>query len=102
MLKHDKENQTWKKAVETEPKDKVTAKHVLKVVKKITGEQPKTEQRKPTIPEHAIYFAQIAISQLEQITDNDPTRWAAMEKVEDWIKKYRKKHGSMGTSSSRN
>jgi len=43
----------WQKAVDTAPDGKVTAAHVSKVVKEITGEQPKHKpEPKPTIPEH--------------------------------------------------
>ena len=102
-LEPEQQRTAWQKAVETAPEGKVTAAHVSKVVKEITGEQPKPEQPKPkpTIPEHAIYFAQIAISQLERIADDDPTRWDALEKVESWIKKYRKEHNNV-VKNSRN
>jgi len=89
----DQQRQAWQKAVETAPDGKITAAHVSKVVKEITGEQPKPyilKQSQPTIPEHAVYFAQIAISQLERISDDDPTRQKALNMVVDWINKNRK------------
>jgi len=92
-LEPDQQRQAWQKAVETAPDGKVTAAHVSKVVKEITGEQPKPyilKQSQPTIPEHAVYFAQIAISQLERISDDDPTRGKALNMVENWIKQNRK------------
>lgn len=87
------QREAWQKAVETAPDGKVTAAHVSKVVKEITGEQPKQKpepEPKPTIPEHAVYFATIAISQLERISDDDPTRGKALNMVENWIKQNRK------------
>lgn len=90
-LEPAQQREAWQKAVETAPDGKVTAAHVSKVVKEITGEQPKTKpELKPTIPEHAVYFAQIAISQLERISDDDPTRDKALNMVENWIKQNRK------------
>jgi hypothetical protein len=87
------QREAWQKAVDTAPDGKVTAAHVSKVVKEITGEQPKPyilKQSQPTIPEHAVYFATIAISQLERISDDDPTRQKALNMVVDWINKNRK------------
>lgn len=90
-LEPSQQREAWQKAVETAPEGKVTAAHVSKVVKEITGEQPKQKpEPKPTIPEHAVYFAQIAISQLERISDDDPTRGKALNMVENWIKQNRK------------
>lgn len=92
-LEPDQQREAWQKAVDTAPDGKVTAAHVSKVVKEITGEQPKPyilKQSQPTIPEHAVYFAQIAISQLERISDDDPTRQKALNMVVDWINKNRK------------
>ena len=90
-LEPDQQREAWQKAVATAPEGKVTAAHVSKVVKEITGEQPKQKpEPKPTIPEHAVYFATIAISQLERISDDDPTRGKALNMVENWIKQNRK------------
>jgi hypothetical protein len=89
-LEPDQQREAWQKAVATAPEGKVTAAHVSKVVKEITGEQPKQKpEPKPTIPEHAVYFATIAISQLERISDDDPTRGKALNMVENWIKQNR-------------
>lgn len=91
-LEPAQQREAWQKAVETAPEGKVTAAHVSKVVKEITGETPKNKpELKPTIPEHAVYFAQIAISQLERISDDDPTRQKALNMVVDWINKNRKR-----------
>lgn len=90
-LEPAQQREAWQKAVETAPEGKVTAAHVSKVVKEITGETPKNKpELKPTIPEHAVYFATIAISQLERISDDDPTRQKALNMVVDWINKNRK------------
>ena len=90
-LEPAQQREAWQKAVATAPEGKVTAAHVSKVVKEITGEQPKHKpEPKPTIPEHAVYFATIAISQLERISDDDPTRDKALNMVENWIKQNRK------------
>ena len=52
-LEPSQQREAWQKAVETAPEGKVTAAHVSKVVKEITGEQPKNKpEPKPTIPEH--------------------------------------------------
>ena len=52
-LEPAQQREAWQKAVETAPEGKVTAAHVSKVVKEITGEQPKHKpEPKPTIPEH--------------------------------------------------
>jgi hypothetical protein len=40
-LEPDQQRQAWQKAIETAPEGKVTAAHVSKVVKEMTGEQPK-------------------------------------------------------------
>ena len=46
----EKQREAWQKAVETAPEGKVTAAHVSKVVKEITGEQPKPYVLKPHEP----------------------------------------------------
>jgi hypothetical protein len=91
-LEPDKQREAWQKAVETAPEGKVTAAHVSKVVKEMTEQEPPKPYilNKPTIPEHAVYFAQIAISQLSRISRDDPTRDKALNMVTDWINKFRK------------
>ncbi len=83
----------WQQAVATAPDGKVTAAHVYKIVKGMTNTEPSAtkEQPKPqpTIPEHAVYLATIAISQLERISADDPTREEAFEMVVNWINKHR-------------
>lgn len=93
-LEPDQQRIAWKQAVETAPEGKVTAAHVYKIVKGMT-EPEETKKKapvelKPHIPEHGIYLAQIAISQLERISADDPTREKAFNMVTDWITKHRK------------
>lgn len=94
-LEPQQQREAWAKAVETAPEGKVTAAHVYKIVKEMTEPvappAPKAAPKlTPTIPEHAIYFATIAISQLERISDDDPTRDKALRMVEEWITERRK------------
>ena len=49
-LEPAQQREAWQKAVETAPEGKVTAAHVSKVVKEITGEQPKPYVLKPHEP----------------------------------------------------
>jgi hypothetical protein len=104
-LQPDQQREAWQKAVETAPEGKVTSAIVTKVVKDMTVEKPKPETKpkpgrglemdaeselKPDIPDHAIYFAMIAISQLERIASDNPSREKALSMVEDWINKNKK------------
>jgi hypothetical protein len=88
-LEPDQQREAWKQAVETAPEGKVTAAHVYKIVRDMTEPVTKPEKPKPEphIPEHAVYFAQIAISQLERISADDPTREKAINMVQAWINK---------------
>lgn len=78
------QKEAWQKAVSTAPAGKVTAAHVEKVVREIS---PKEE----IIPEQAVYFAKLAIYQLERINKDDPTKETAFLMVESWIKNERRK-----------
>ena len=49
-LEPDQQREAWQKAVETAPEGKVTAAHVSKVVKEMSGEQPKPYVLKPHEP----------------------------------------------------
>lgn len=91
-LEPEQQRQAWKQAVETAPEGKITAAHVYKIVKDMEGpkQQPAPKPMKPSIPEHAVYFATIAISHLERISDDDPSREKALNMVQDWIKQHRK------------
>lgn len=85
----DQQREAWAKAVATAPGGNVTAAHVAKVVKEMIGEPPKPKpiiEMKPSIPEHAVYFAKIAISHLERMAYDDPTTEEALRMVENWIK----------------
>lgn len=93
-LAPEQQKEAWQRAVETAPEGKVTAAHVYKIVKGMAPQQPPREAetpqpQRPCIPEHAIYFATIAISQLERISNDDPTKEEALSMVEEWINQKR-------------
>jgi len=94
-LEPDQQIEAWGKAVETAPEGKVTAAHVYKIVKDMTAPvKPRIPAVHfpplgPHIPEHAVQFATMAISQLERISDDDPTKEKALNMVQDWINKHR-------------
>jgi len=94
-LSSEKRCEAWQKAVETAPEGKVTAAYVYKIVKEMTGPaQLKTPvggspPLQPHIPEYAMQLAKIAISQLERINDDDPTKEKALKMVLDWINEHR-------------
>lgn len=99
-LEPEKQREAWQKAKDAAPEGKVTALHLAKVVKEMIGEvkkeQPKKEkgeeqqsELKGHTPEHAIHFADIAISHLSRINDDNPFREEAFTKVEDWINTQR-------------
>lgn len=93
-LEPEQQKEAWQRAVETAPEGKVTAAHVYKIVKGMAPQQPPREAetpqpQRPCIPEHAIYFATIAISQLERISNDDPTKEEALSMVEEWINQKR-------------
>lgn len=73
-----------------------TASRVYSIIKdkpdpvKAEDSDAKREFLRPKIPEHAIYFAEIAISQLERISNDDPTRDEAFDRVIKWINQHRK------------
>ena len=52
-------------------------------------ERDNAKQPTPQIPEHAVHFATIAISQLQRIADDDPTKDKALNMVQDWINQSR-------------
>lgn len=87
----EQQREAWQKAVETAPEGKVTAAHVSKVVKEITGQQepPKPQKQPeppmPQKPEYAAYFVSLAISQLERIPDNDPAIEDEFNRLQEWI-----------------
>lgn len=85
----DKQHEAWQKAVDTAPDGKVTAAHVSKVVKNMTSQPPNKKELKPRIREYAICFAKTAISHLERISPDDPTRGEGLALVSKWIKLHK-------------
>jgi len=91
-LEPDQQRAVWHRAVKSAPAGKVTAAHVNKIVKTMTGGQRNPPQkqestRKPeAIVENAMALAGNAIYQLSRIAPDDPARDDALAKVEDWIK----------------
>jgi len=89
-LPADKQREAWQQAVDTAPDGKVTAAHVYKIVKGMTNTEPPPDYpSKPEEPSDAMYFAGIAISQLERIHPKDPNRLEALTKVERWIQNHK-------------
>ncbi len=92
-LEPEKQKEAWQRAVATAPDGKITAAHVYKIVKGMTEPEPKTPKTEkkmlPSIPEHAVYFATIAISQLDRISDDDPTKGEALDMIQEWINKHK-------------
>jgi hypothetical protein len=83
------QKEAWQRAVETAPEGKVTAAHVARVVKEMTGEEKAAPPQKLLEPSDAMAFAAIAISQLERIHPKDPKRLEALNKVERWIQNHK-------------
>ena len=88
-LPPEKQVKAWRKAVETAPDGKITAKHVQQVVNTMTGKV--TEKRKKDKPAgeavEAFQLAEMSINQLKQITNDDPKKEDALNYVEEWIEK---------------
>jgi len=88
-LPPEKQVKAWRKAVETAPDGKITAKHVQQVVNTMTGKV--TEKRKKDKPAgeavEAFQLAEMSINQLKQITNDDPKKADALNYVEEWIEK---------------
>ena len=88
-LDPDQQREAWKKAVETAPDGKVTAAHVYKVVKGMTGkEKTGTDKAKQ---KSARYFSNIAINALKKIDIGDPAREDEFSRVTLWIVKNRRR-----------
>ena len=92
-LEPQQQREAWEMAVETAPDGKVTARHVSRVV---SGMLPQTEIKKEQgvslqEPSDAMAFAVMAISQLERIHPKDPQREDALERVEKWITKNKRR-----------
>jgi hypothetical protein len=97
-LKADQQREAWQRAVDTAPEGKVTASHVYKIVKEMTSEpeKQKTPAREPPplqprIPQYARQMVDIAISQLERIHDDDPTKEKEFDRLINWINQHRGK-----------
>ena len=88
-LPPEKQVKAWRKAVETAPDGKITAKHVQQVVNTMTGKV--TVKRKKDKPAgeavEAFQLAEMSINQLKQITNDDPKKADALNYVEEWIEK---------------
>lgn len=88
-LPPEKQVKAWRKAVETAPDGKITAKHVQQVVNAMTGKV--TVKRKKDKPAgeavEAFQLAEMSINQLKQITNDDPKKADALNYVEEWIEK---------------
>ena len=88
-LPPEKQVKAWRKAVETAPDGKITAKHVQQVVNTMTGKV--TVKRKKDKPAgeavEAFQLAEMSINQLKQITNDDPKKEDALNYVEEWIEK---------------
>jgi len=81
------QKEAWDRAVQTAPQGKVTAKHVENVVQLHTN--PKHDPSRPEFFDISLpmKYAEMAISQLERITPNDPDWREALEYVAAWITK---------------
>jgi hypothetical protein len=88
-LPPEKQVKAWRKAVETAPDGKITAKHVQQVVNTMIGKV--TVKRKKDKPAgeavEAFQLAEMSINQLKQITNDDPKKEDALNYVEEWIEK---------------
>jgi len=65
------------------------------IQEKVLPVQGKKEDR--PLPSDAYYFVSLAINQLENIRNDDPHRGEELDKVVDWITKYRKEFNGYGT-----
>jgi len=74
----EEQREIYQKAVETAPEGKVTARHVEETVRQLKH----TETYPVT---YAMKIAEIAISHLSGIREDDPEKLQALERVEDWI-----------------
>jgi len=81
------QQEAWKKAVDTAPEGKVTAKHVEKTAK----EFQKVSVPKERPPEYGLRYAQMAIMDLEKIADNDIYRDQAITMVKEWIQNHERR-----------
>jgi len=90
-LTPEQQREAWQKVIETAPEGKVTAAIVKKVVREMIAPKMEavSEPLKPTIPKDAIYCAEIAISHLGKISDDDPKKDVALDMILNWISDHR-------------
>ena len=93
-LEPEEQRTAWKKAVETAPEGKVTAKHVEKVVAEMKHEvkaDPALSFLPPAMRKNfvseAMGIATFVIVHLERIKRDDPKRADALDKVVQWCAK---------------
>lgn len=88
-LPPEKQVKAWRKAVETAPDGKITAKHVQQVVNAMTGKVTVKRKKDKHAGEavEAFQLAEMSINQLKQITNDDPKKEDALNYVEEWIEK---------------
>jgi len=87
-LEPDQQREVWKEAVENAPAGKVpTHEQVKALVDELVGPAPPAPLKKqdPHPESDAMYFANIARSQLERIRDDDPKQKEALLWVKKWI-----------------
>jgi hypothetical protein len=89
-LKPEQQLGAWQMAVETSPGGKVTAAHISKVVRSMSGELScKKQILEAVAPETAVSIAKSSLSQLERIKDDDPSIEKAFSVIENWIEQRR-------------
>jgi hypothetical protein len=92
-LEPEQQRSVWKKAVETAPEGKITAAHISKIVRSISGKPLCKKQKpepEPAAPETAMSVAELLISQLEHLADDDPDMEKVFSLIESWIEQRRK------------
>lgn len=85
-LPPDQQREAYQKAKDTAPNGKVTAKHVQAVVE---GMNPPAHPVLHYPVSDALAYATMAITQLEKIRPDDPTKAEALDEVIQWIKTHR-------------
>ena len=83
------QREVWQKAVDTAPEGKVTAAHVYKIVKGLTGKEKTGTNKAKQNP--ARHFSNIAIDALKKIAIDDPARENEFSRVALWIVKNRRR-----------
>jgi hypothetical protein len=87
------QREVYQRAVETAPDGKVTAKHVEETIKEVKkGKEPEKHGYRYTethVVTQAMIFAEMAISQLERIRQDDPERQDALDSVVRWVENHK-------------